>query len=238
MNDENFKITKLADFGSSEPWVARIWMAMKEYIDRLLIPSDVKKNVHESYIDLFDSLSLTFISLRTIETMINDKNTPSLTLTKEYHNFYNNVWTTLKDRFQKCITELNMDIGFIFQEDSKFDIGLNKFTEKYSINDSDKNEIIRDRVWINKLSILRNNYLQHKKISKEIENDFFDIETAKTYFHNTWTFIEDLSLIAMEQHLPKFAKFQEIPEADRDPAVPKRFQIVLNPDFQKNEENK
>lgn len=235
---KNWKIRKLADFGSSEPWVARIWLTLKEFVDQLKLHPDKKKSTSDAYDDLFTTLSMVFTGLRNIIKLSNDDKTPLVTLQKEYFDFYDKLWLTLKDRLQKALKEMDFNIGFFFMTDEKFAKGLDRLVIKYNIDDKTKQEIISDRVWSNRLSNLRNNYLQHKKLSKDIENEFFSAKQAQVYFHNCWTFIEDLSLLAMEQHLHPIFIFEEIPEDKRDPSIPRRFNMTINPKLIKHDNSK
>lgn len=234
MIKENFKVFPLADFGSSEPWVARTWMSFKEFIDRLHLTKVEKAKVDLAFNDLFDSLSLAFISLRNIEKNSKDINIPLFTLRKEFFDFYDKLWLSFKDRFQKAIRELGFDIGFLFQNEKKFNEGLKKFSLIYNVSDDFQEMIQNDREWQNKLKTLRNDYIEHKTLSDEIEKDFFSLQHAKAYFHNTWTLIEDITILLMSHRLPNILMFQKIEESKRNKAVPKLYEIIINPEFMQN----
>jgi len=234
MKKNNFKVQKLADFGSSEPWVARIWMSFKEFIPRLNLEKVEKDKINDSFNDLFESLSLAFISLREIKENSKHPNIPLLSLKRVYFDFYDKLWTAYKDRFQKAIKELGYDIGFLFMNDQSFNDGLKKFFEEYTDLPRDfKKIIIEDRLnWQNKLSVLRNKYLQHKSITDDIENEFFTVECVEIYFHNVWTLIEDITIELMALKLPNILCFQEIEDSKRDVKCPQRYVVKINPAFQ------
>lgn len=215
MFKENFKVSHLAAFGSSEPWVARIWMSFKEFIDRLRFSKVEKEKIDLAFNDLFDSLSLTFISLQNIKKNSKDPKTPLLTIKKEFFDFYDKLWLSYKDRFQKAIRELGFDIGFLFQNEKKFNEGLKAFSLQHNISDEFQEMIYRDREWQNKLNTLRNDYIEHKTLSDDIEKDFFSLQHAEAYFHNIWTLIEDITIPLMAHKLPNILMFQEIEESKR-----------------------
>ena len=233
MIDNNFNIDKLADFGSSEPWVARIWMSFNEFIDKLYTKNYEKNNIKIAFNDLYETLSLAFMSLRDIQKINKEPNITLLNSKKKYFDFYNNLWIAYKDRFHKAMKELGYNIGFLFHNDQRFKIGIKEFFEKHTSLPKDFIQVIIEsrKNWQNKLSEIRNNYIQHKYPSNEIEKEFFNLYHAEFYFYNVWTLIEYLTINLMALKMPNILCFQEIEESKRDVKCPRRYKITINPLF-------
>jgi hypothetical protein len=231
MEKAQFKVKKLVNFGSSEPWVARTWMSFHDFIDKMGIKSKDKERIDFAFDDMFESLSLSFISLKKIYDLNRDPNTPSLDLKKEYFDFYDKLWTAYKDRFQNAIKELGFDIGFLFKKDSEFYKEINTFFEKYNDLPIElKNIIIEDRnIWQNKLSVFRNKYLQHKSLNDKNVENFLTLNQVDIYFYNVWTTIEDITINLIRLKLPDIFCFKEIEESKREIKCPVRFEITINP---------
>lgn len=227
MKKEGFKIQKLTDFGSSEDWVARLYLSLPDFVDKLLISSEAKQEFGYLLNDVFRSLSYSFMSLRRIRNFKIMPDIPMLSQESEYINFYNHLWTAFKDRFPKILLILGFDIGFLYQNNKNFKKGLELFNKINSmLPDEFTIMISNDKEWLDKLSSFRNKYIQHKSVSDKIKTDFFNIQSAEAYFFNIWTSIENISIMLMSLKLPDFACFMEIENNKIDKKCPRRFEIV------------
>jgi hypothetical protein len=56
---------------------------------------------------------------------------------------------------------------------------------------------------------------------------FYTLEQAELLFANVWQAMEDIAAVLLQTLLPSGISLREIPENERDPAVPKRFGFAM-----------
>jgi len=228
-NHANFKVEKMANFGTAEPWVSRIFLGLSDLINMLDETADNKKAITDSIGEIFEELSLAFIALKKVKELTNLKGAPVLELKKEYSDLYDHSWRAYKDRFATACSKMGYDIGFLFKDDKKFKSESESFVRNYpDIKDGFIQMLNNDRLtWQNGLSDFRNMYIQHKQIGYEIESKYYNIKSAENMFSNVWQTIEDTLVLLIESQLKDPLVIIEIPEEERDKSCPKRFMIGL-----------
>lgn len=80
-----------------------------------------------------------------------------------------------------------------------------------------------------KLSEYRNDYLEHRVETPDpnLIAKFHRLDSAEHMFENVWQAIEDYVALYVIANLPPTVRLIEIPEAERDPSRPTRFQFAL-----------
>lgn len=230
-DDQKFIVEKLSDFGTGEPWIARIMLGLPDLVDALMIPEDEKQSIKDLILECALELHHAFESLSKIMEIENDKNVAVLTKENQYQNIYSAIWRAYKDRMPKICKALGYDIdNFLFRKDEKSFLNASK--EFLLANPSIDKEFIEmlgnDRkVWQNGLSEFRNNYIEHNKIDKKVTEIFYKQESAEKSFENAWEAIEDIVTILVGSKLEPMLKIYQIPEAQRDPACPKKYIVGL-----------
>lgn len=229
MNIVSPKLEKLADFGTSEPWVARIWLGLSELVSVLQLPERQKQNFREANNEIAEELSSAFIALGKIKSLEASDTKTILEIRKEYSDLYDHLWRSYKDRFQNTALVLGYDIGFLFKDDKKFEKESVEFTKNNpKIPDKFRKMLKIDRrIWQNGLSTFRNDYIQHRKIGKEIEALYYQIEAAETTFNNVWQTIEDTLVALIQSKIDYPIILVDIPEEKRNSSCPKRFTFNL-----------
>ena len=150
-------------------------------------------------------------------------------LNKGYFGFYDRLWAAYSDRMQKVAKELGYeDIGFIFTKDGSFEIKAKEFFDKHPEVRSELLEYLRKnrKSWQQAVVRFRNDFAQHNKLFEEDVKELFTLKAAETCFKNCWTAIEMILAELISTKLYGWAGVEEIPEAERDPAMPKRFRIM------------
>ena len=226
---EELKIELFADIGSGEPFVARIIFGLLEILKSTNFGE--REKVDSAIFDITkEGLIPAFINLREIRSFEKGaKRLVRATLDQHYHNLYGHLWIAYKDRLQIATKLLGFDIGFLFKNEEEFIKGCDIFQKKYPEIDPSFIAMLKDerRTWQNILHTIRNDFLNHKKLSKEQIEKFFTLESAELMFQNCWGAIEEILVCLMRTALPRpTIDIAEIPENERDPNLPKRYRFV------------
>ena len=103
------KFEHFADFGTGEPFVARI-VGLSDLINITNFKN--KKEVSDSILTIFmEGLSPAFLSLKEIRAIEKgEKQKILLNLTKNYYNLFDHLWIAYKDRTQKASKIMGVDM--------------------------------------------------------------------------------------------------------------------------------
>lgn len=229
MDPLNHKIEKISNFGTSEPWVARMTFSLLDLAEHLPYSKTQIDEVKKWLFEISKELNAAFEALLEVEKLEKQKGSALYSKNAQYQNLYSALWRAYKDRFQKTCEHIGYDIGFLFEDDKKFERKSLEFIKNNSeIPDRFRKMLKIDRkIWQNGLSDFRNLYIEHKEIGEGIEKIFYRPDSARNIFDNVWQSIEDSVAILIGAKLKDPFAIIEIPEKDRDSACPERFRIGL-----------
>lgn len=224
----------MADFGTAEPFVARIPIGLCELLDGGILEEHAKTKAKKYIYETFEELSNAFLSLREIREFAEGKKQVLLVNQKKaYQDLYGYCWKSYKDRMPKILETLGIDIGFLFKKEEKFNIGAEEFKKKYpKIGDEFIRMVKADRItWQNTVAKVRNNYIEHKEddaSSDKKMNYYFNPNTAKLVFDNCWQAIEDIVVICLTTKLVPGVQIGLIPATEFDNRCPKKFSFYTS----------
>lgn len=229
--DIGYTLKKYADFGTSEPWCARISVGLEEIIRALMISESEKQKMRDALGEVSDELGAAFIALKKVRGLETNRYKTVLELNREYSDFYDHLWRAYKDRFQTFCSALGYNIGFLFEKKDSFEKKSIQFIKNNpSISDRfrKRSKIFR-RLWQNGLSDLRNLYIQHKQVGREIEGLYYRVDVAERYFLEVWQAIEEISVSLLRTRIPleMGIDIAEIPENQRDRSCPKKYHFIM-----------
>jgi len=211
----------------SEPFAARIW----GLLDILKLTNyKNKKEINDAIFSvLTECLLPAHISLVNIRNHQTPPILPELDRQKDYYDLHNHLWAAYKDRMPLVFKNSKFDVGFIFQKDANFETGLKKLKKDFPIlTDDFCRTVAEDRnTWQKDMAMIRNDYIQHKKIESEVAEIFFTLENSEIIFQNIWLAIEQIILNFLVLEFPSSLKIIEIPKSQRDPTMPKKYQIAI-----------
>ncbi len=224
------KMEKVANVGANEPFMARIVFGLSDVLDETM--HEDKDSIKEVINGMFKECLLQAYShlqdLRDIEGGKRER--LIVDLDKAYLGFYDRLWAAYGDRMPKVAKELGYeDIGFIFsKKDESFETKAKEFFDKHPEVRSELLEYLRKnrKSWQQAVVRFRNDYAQHNKLFDEDVKELCTLKAAETCFRNCWTAIEMILAELISTKLYAWAGVIEIPEAERDPAMPKRFRIM------------
>lgn len=220
------EVSPHANYGTSEPWLARLAIGLPELIDACPLDNAAHERAKSDLFLVVEAVGMAFEALHDVEEMAANPNAPELPLGKAYTNLFGHLWQGRKDRWQKLAASLGYDVGFIFKTDAGFESGATPFSLSYPrVSPAFVSMARQDRaIWQNALSVIRNEHLEHRRaIDPRLIQGFFRADSARTTFDNVWQAIEEGTMLLLEARLPPGVEIVEIPEEARDPVCPKRY---------------
>jgi hypothetical protein len=223
-NPPNFKVEHLANFGTSEPWLARAYLGIADLIAATPLNADPK--VTEALGNVFYGLVDAFNDLRRLRDLTADDKTPVSELNAAYSSFYGHVWRAYKDRFQAFVQTLGVDLGFLWKNDKEFNAIAPKFLLKHPVLGEVFMDMLADEraTWQIKLAKFRNEHLEHHKdLPAGFVEPFYTLQQAELSFQNVWQAMEDIAAHVIALQFPNGVTLVEIPEEQRDAGNERRF---------------
>jgi hypothetical protein len=224
-----FKVEHYANFGTGEPWVARIVLGLQELVYAVPAFGATREAFMNEFGEVFESLGMAFEELRRLRKLAAEE-APALDIARAYASLYGHLWQAYKDRFQAAMNALGLDIGFLFQNDANFEKRAAELVAARPELADIVDLMRRDRSdFQTKLSEYRNDYLEHRveKPDPKLIAKFHRLDSAENTFENVWQAIEDYVALYVIANLPPAIQVIEIPEEQRDPSRPTRFQFAL-----------
>ena len=221
-----WKTQRYADVGTSEPFLVRIVVGLPEILGGTKFGDKNKDAIQTAIVDIgSDCLTQAFMALLEFRKAANDPDAAILSKTKPFDDMCKWLWTAYKDRMVTATKLMGYDIGFLFQDDKKFEKGCTAF----SANHPEVHAELIERMklyrtgWQNLLCDFRNEFLEHRSKASNSYAGFYSLKNAEVLFENVWTAIEDILILLMEPKVPVGFAIREIPEAERTPAMPKKY---------------
>jgi hypothetical protein len=242
------QLRQISDFGTSEPWVARIHLTFLDLLKfvrpgpveevkklsgpEIVATTKAKQEAATGLIfALAEDLGQAFIELRRIRQPDGTMAT-ELAQSKAYRDLYGHLWAAYKSRFQKLMGTLGYDVGFVFDKDSKFETRATEFLAQHPDIDASLVDRVRnDRAgWQKALADYRNDGEHNTTVPLFNGHPMHDQRSAEVIFSNVWHEIEDIFIACMVEEFGKQLTIFEIPKADRDPRCPKKYVVGVSHD--------
>lgn len=192
----------LSNIDTSEPFVAQMW----ELLDILrLTKYSNKTEINDAIFSiLIECLLPAHISLINIKNHISNPALPEIDKQKDYFDLHNHLWAAYKDRMLQVFENSKFNIGFLFQKDKFFEQGLEKLKEDFpTVTDDFLDWLTENRnTWQKDMAMIRNDYIQHKKIESKVVEKFFTPENSEIIFDNIWKSIANIILLFLSLELP------------------------------------
>lgn len=227
MTISGFKVEPYANFGSGEPWVARVLLQWQSILNAVPAFGATRGAFHLAQGDVFESLGMAFQVLGKLREQV-ATGALALELAESYASLYGYLWQAYKDRFQNALLALGVDFGFYWDKESKFEKGA----EAVLAEKPDLAQLLglmrhyREN-FHNALGHYRNTYLEHREadVDQRMLESFHRLEAAEDTFERVWRAIEAIVAGIVVAHLPNPLVLIEIPEEERDPGRPERFRV-------------
>jgi hypothetical protein len=120
----SWKLTHFANISASEEFLIQLVMEMPELVDALTIYEPARQSLKEAILAIsIDGLMPAFEHLKTIRASVSQK-LLELNRKQLYETFTILLWRSYKDLMQRAAKLIEPEIGFLFQDDLKFEKGL------------------------------------------------------------------------------------------------------------------
>lgn len=225
----DFVVERYADFGTGEPWVARLMLGLQELVFAVPAFAETRQDFMNELGEVFEALGMAFQELRTLATKLAD-GAPALEVTQSYETLYGHLWRAHRDRFPAAMRALGLDIGFYHRKDAEFERGATRLRAARSELADLVDLMGRDRAdFQNRLAEYRNKYLEHRRrrVDPKLLADFHHPGSALNTFENVWHAMEDYVVLYVKANLPPGFHVVEIPDEERDPTRPTRFRLAV-----------
>lgn len=214
-----FTLKLAANFGTEEPFVVHVWIQCKDILKYMDTLNDDEADFR--FDRIVEQLDIARVHLSRIEGK-SFHQLPTFDQQAEYVAFYNSIWWAYKDRFQLFMKELGFNIGFLFQDDKKFEAGAKAFLEAHPDAGDFIDAARNDRqTWQNTLATHRN--VLHSGDRRNEKHDPDNPKDARVIFDNVWQAIEENFVYLGEEVMQKGWTIAHIPEEQRDETIPVRF---------------
>jgi hypothetical protein len=226
---DEFQVEHYANFGSGEPWVARVLLQWQSVVNAVPAFGETRDAFHLAQGDVFESLGMAFQVLGKLRELV-ASDAPALELAESYASLYGYLWQAYKDRFQKAVKALGIDLGFYWSNHAKFEAGAAELLAEQP-HLAGLVDLMRQyrQNFHNALGYYRNTYLEHREadVDPRMLESFHRPGAAEDTFEKVWRAIETIIAGLVVGNLPPGLVLIEIPESDRDPSRPERFRVNI-----------
>jgi hypothetical protein len=177
---------------------------------------------------LTDGLLPAFLELRAIRES-RGRDLPLIEQYQLYEDFARKLWKSYKDLTQRVALAMGFDIGFLFQNETKFEQGLKAFRLEYPAAPATLENYLHKvrELWQNDLSRFRNGFIEHQEGNREDHKKFYDPDVAEELFAAVARVIADILVMLMILRLPPRVHIVEHDDKIHGPGWPNRFRFVI-----------
>ena len=172
---------------------------------------------------LIEGLMPAFLELKEIRQCTSGK--PILHQWQPYEDLARKLWKAYKELMQNAVRSMDLDIGFLFQEETKFHKGLAAFRQKNPRLHEKFEELLEGTRtgWQEALAKFRNSFLEHQGGDRKDFEWFYKPENAELIFDAVWRAIANILPMLLELRLPEGICLIEQHPDDPGPRWPQRF---------------
>jgi hypothetical protein len=216
-----------ADFGTGEPFLAWVMVELPRMVDTVPAFGPTRDAFHAHLNNLASELGKAFAGLQRLrEVAAQPSPVPAIDVEKAYEDFYGQLWLAYKSSFQSAMKSLGLPIGCLFEKETKFEDGA----EALMAQQPNLAALVgRMRVGRAAFQTDLRDYrvaVEHKGgPTAQMLARFHQLAYAESTFQNVWRAMQEYATLFVEASLLPGLCVTEIPEAERDPVAPVRFQI-------------
>lgn len=225
----NFTTRLFAHIGGAEPFVQELIEEMPTLVDAGMIDGAKREDVKRAILAIsFEGLMPAFEHLKRIRAAVG-KRVPELNRKQHYEDFAVALWMAYKTLMPRATELMDFNIGFLFQNDQKFETGLAEFLKGLPPRVAQLGPFLRAQrtEWQNELAGFRN-FLQHRNAGESLKYvGLYEPEYAEAVFERVWQTIAEILALFLSLHLWPGTWLVEIPAEERDPVRPRRFRFAI-----------
>lgn len=177
-----------SSWGVNDPDIWRPYYFPKKLVEYLDANDEIKDNADFAADRIKDELETALAHYQAI--MSEDFSTLNLSKQRAaYESLYSDLWTLYKDRMQKYLKEIGIDIGFIFAEDSRH---FNKYSKIFIHNNPENAGFVtfakqQRGGWQNDLAKNRNTSEHHGDMRNGVKDFNNPADSKRLFAQVCWT---------------------------------------------------
>ena len=227
-NNLPFHVRNFAEVGASEPFVSQM-LELTEVAKATLIFGEVREQLIAGISGILtEGLIPAFMELRKIRASVG-KALPIVEERQIYEDFAAKLWKSYKELMQRTAKLAGFDIGFLFQKESHFNVGLKKFrADNPGAIDSVEAYLGETRrLWHTDLANFRNTITQHPDGNRAAFAKFYEPRASEVLFRDAWDAIVQILAMLLGLRLPPGVFLIEQDPKDAGPRWPQRFRYEV-----------
>jgi hypothetical protein len=227
----SWKVRHFANISGSEEFVAQLVMEMPELVDASMIFGRERERLKEAILAIsIDGLMPAFEDLKKIRASVGQA-IPELNRRELYKTFTAALWRSFKELMQAAAKLMEPDIGFLFQDDAKFEKGLSTWAGKRPVVAEEFSLYLRTQrtTWQNELKAFRDS-IEHQTgdVRAGSYEHRYSPAHAEELFDAVWRTIADILALFISLRLPPGRSLVELPPEQRNANRPRRFVFAIH----------
>jgi hypothetical protein len=220
-----WEVHHFANVGTGEPFVQGM-LDLDPVVGACRFSESECKEVKETINSvLIDGLMPAFLELRQIRESVSNTTMPVLDRLQLYEDLGRKLWKAYKDLTEKAARAIGFKIGFLYDDEKKFQEGLKEFREKNPRLREGFEKFLEStrKEWQNDLAKFRNTWLEHQRGDREPFKKFYQPQYAEYLFEAVWRTIADILPPLLELRLTEGVRLVEQDPNDSGPRWAQRF---------------
>jgi hypothetical protein len=228
----DWAVVTFADPGEGSEEVFNFFFSeLPEIVDATLIFGQQRKELKDAFgTILIEGLLPAFEHLKRIRASVG-VDIPMLNRNQHFEDFAGKLWHTYKDLWPQAIAPMGYNIGFVFQDDGKFEKEWKAFQTQHQNIPATLGDFLRKQRsdWQCELAAFRNDYLEHRKPEVAKFENLYEPKTAEFIFERGWKTIAEVSVLFLSRHLPASTRLEVVPPQEQNPTRPRHFRFAVAP---------
>lgn len=225
-----FQVKKFANVGMGEEFV-RHTLDLLDILGATRIRDD-ERDLVQGHLGsvVIEGLMPAFIKLREMRASAGE-DVPILDHQQMYEDFAGKLWKAYKQHMQQAAKAMGFEVGFIFQDDKKFESGLKVFRQSNPGAPAALEGYLQNArsQWQTDLANFRNTVVEHPEGADRSKfQKFYQLGFAEALFVEVWHTINEILAMLLELRLPATIHLEWQPWNDAGPKWPKRFRWQLS----------
>jgi hypothetical protein len=226
LTPNKWTVVKVADIGANEEFVSDM-LEIDRLVGATMIFDQQRKDLTEAVTAiLIEGLCPAFLELQQIRASVG-RDMPLMNRQQLYEDLARKLWKSYKELLEKAARCLDFKIGFLFDNDKKFEEGLADFRKQNPTLREPWEGFLRAtrENWQNDLATFRNKWLEHPVGDRRKFEKFYTSQYAESLFDAVWRTIIDILVPLLELRMSEWVRVVEQHPDDPEPKWGYRFRF-------------
>jgi hypothetical protein len=223
-----WKVRTVANVGTDEEFVRQL-LELHDILKGCTIPDAERERANNALLNIqLEGLLPAFLELRRIRESIG-RELPDLDRMEPFEDLARKLWKSCKDLMQAAAKLMGFDVGFLYQKDARFEVGLKKLRKSNPGTPNEFDGFLRNTraSWQKELADFRNTVVEHPSADRSAYKKFYQPEFAERLFDAVWRTIVTVLAMLLSVHLPEQIFMVDQGSNDPNREWPNRFRFYL-----------